>query len=120
MSAATLLRMKNSPSPVPETAQLRLLAYVPAPMITEGRQSETKRPAHAASRSRERDIFWVNGDRCGACLAGRASDFNKVFGQYSFPLRMKSPPPSKLRRLRLEAADAPRDRKFRDQRHRAA
>jgi aspartate ammonia-lyase len=40
--------------------------------------------------------------------SGRVRDFNKLFGQYSFPLRMKSPLPSKLRRLRLEAADSPR------------
>jgi len=32
---ATLSQMKNSPSPVPDTAQLRLLAYVPTPMIGE-------------------------------------------------------------------------------------
>src|SRR3954462_12422004 len=36
------------------------------------------------------------------------SSFNKVLAQYSFPLRMKSSHPSRLRRLRLEAADAPR------------
>src|SRR3954470_9276769 len=36
------------------------------------------------------------------------SSFNKVLAQYSFPLRMKSSHPSRLRKLRLEAADAPR------------
>src|SRR5881394_2861141 len=40
--------------------------------------------------------------------AQEARDFNKVFGFYSFTLRMKSSHPSRLRRLRLEAADAPR------------
>ena len=35
MSRATLRRMKYSPSPVPETAQELLSAYVPAPMIGE-------------------------------------------------------------------------------------
>src|SRR3982074_2185581 len=44
----------------------------------------------------------------GVRLAGRASDFNKVFGQYSFPLQMKSPLPFRLKKLRLEAADVPR------------
>src|SRR2546423_8285906 len=39
---------------------------------------------------------------------GTASDFNKVFRPYSFPLRMKSPRSSRLRKLRLEAADASR------------
>jgi hypothetical protein len=50
----------------------------------------------------------VDGERCGVRLAGRASVFNKVFGQYSFPLQTKSPLPFRLRKLRLEAADAPR------------
>jgi hypothetical protein len=46
-------------------------------------------------------------ERCGVRLAGRASDFNKVFGLYSFPLQMKSPLPFMLKKLRLEAADVP-------------
>src|SRR6266480_7727598 len=39
---------------------------------------------------------------------GRTGGFNKVSGLYSFPLRMKSSHPSRLRKLRLQAADAPR------------
>src|SRR5947209_8509799 len=35
MSCATTDRMKYSPSPVHETAQVSLLAYVPAPIIGE-------------------------------------------------------------------------------------
>jgi aspartate ammonia-lyase len=43
-------------------------------------------------------------------LAGGWPDggFNKVWALYSFPLRMKSSHPSRLRKLRLEAADAAR------------
>lgn len=53
---------------------------------------------------------WTTVGSCDASVAGRACDFNKVFREYSFSLYMKPPrhPPSKLRRLRLEAADAPR------------
>src|SRR5216110_1045213 len=40
--------------------------------------------------------------------AQEARDFNKVFGFYSFTLRMKSSHPSRLRKLRLEAAEGPR------------
>src|SRR5436309_2585485 len=40
--------------------------------------------------------------------AQEARDFNKEFGFYSFTLRMKSSHPSRLRRLRLEAAEGPR------------
>src|SRR5437762_5963652 len=40
--------------------------------------------------------------------AQEARDFNKVCGPYSFALRMKSSRPSRLRRLRLEAAEGPR------------
>src|ERR1700681_3368018 len=41
-------------------------------------------------------------------LDGAACDFNKVFRQYTFPLRMKSPSPFRLRKLRLEAAGVTR------------
>ena len=37
-----------------------------------------------------------------------AADFNKVFGQYSFPLQMKSPLRFRLKKRRFEAADVPR------------
>src|SRR5437764_2738088 len=40
--------------------------------------------------------------------AQEARDFNKEFGRYSFTLRMKSSHPSRLRKLRLEAAEGPR------------
>src|SRR5437868_10263449 len=40
--------------------------------------------------------------------AQEARDFNKVFRLYSFPLRMKPPRQSRLRKLRLEAAEGPR------------
>src|SRR5438045_8919107 len=40
--------------------------------------------------------------------AQEARDFNKVFRFYSFTLRMKSSHPSRLRKLRLEAAEGPR------------
>src|SRR5450759_3253566 len=72
-----------------------------------GRQDDTRRPAHAASRRRERGIFWVDGEHFGACLAGRVSDVNKVFGQHSFPLRMKSPSPSRLRGRLLPSPTEP-------------
>jgi aspartate ammonia-lyase len=64
-----------------------------------------------ATRPDEADratYLWVEGERYSVRLAGRVSDFNKVFGQYSFPLQMKSPLPFRLKKLRLEAADVPR------------
>lgn len=49
----------------------------------------------------------ARGIAVSARPAGRGG-FNKLSGSYSFPLRMKSSHPSRLRKLRLEAADAPR------------
>src|SRR6266550_4937911 len=73
----------------------------------EGQPSGKRRLVDAASRSRERCISGLDGAVYGARRNGRVSDFNKVLAQYSFPLRMKSPP-SRIRKLRLEAAEASR------------
>src|SRR6476660_954227 len=73
-----------------------------------GQRIEAMRPAHAARRRSGRDIFVGCEGNCGVRTTGRTGGFNKVSGSYSFPLRMKSSNPSRLRKLRLEAADAPR------------
>ena len=52
--------------------------------------------------------YMPGAGRRGVRAEGGTDDFNKVLVRYSFPLRMKPFPPSRLRRLRLEAADAPR------------
>jgi aspartate ammonia-lyase len=67
-----------------------------------------RRPTHAARRSEGRAIFVGCKRNYGVRTTGRTGGFNKVSGLYSFPLRMKSSHPSRLRKLRLEAADAPR------------
>src|SRR2546423_9683447 len=53
-------------------------------------------------------MFGAGGRRCCTRIPMRASDFNKVFRLYSFPLRMKSSRPSRPRKLRLEATEQPR------------
>src|SRR3954466_5573341 len=68
---------------------------------------EERRPAHAARKNR-RGILVEDGRCLERGRRARAHGFNKVLAQYTFPLRMKSSHPSRLRRLRLEAADAPR------------
>src|SRR3982074_3815462 len=74
----------------------------------DGQKVETRRRAHAARRRDGRDIFVGCEGIFGVRATGRTGGFNKVSGPYSFPLRMKSSHPSRLRKLRLEAADAPR------------
>jgi hypothetical protein len=89
------------------------VARHPSPIHPRGvvRRGDISLPVHrddsASALQRARHIV-VDGERCGVRLAGRASVFNKVFGQYTFPLHMRSPLPFRLRKLRLEAADAPR------------
>src|SRR5215210_2844016 len=73
-----------------------------------GPRIEIRRPAHAARRSGKRVISMECERNSGVRGIGRTGAFNKVLAQYSFPLRMRSSPPSRPRMLRLVGADPPR------------